>query len=288
VNLVRALQTESGHLNQGLVMQLNASDDRGIDVIRGQINAFVNAYSVFGAGVKFVVLDEVDYMTKNAQQAISYLINDHLANVRFVLICNYISKIDESLQSIFLKIHFNRLPQERVLAFLKKVLEAERVEVDPYKLLCLVELYGSDIRSMLNYLQGNQAHENGLQVVGPSVWKKLHTDIVEGENINVLANRFKRLTHEYSVDQPSLLNDFLFYVFTNEPPLSTETLHQLAGASQLCTQNVETVVRYVFVALLNGTAPITTPEDRLEKEKQRVKKARVKTCANSKRIGKRF
>jgi replication factor C subunit 3/5 len=51
------------------VIHLNASDDRGIDIIRNQINQFVNTKSIFGNGVKFVILDEVDYMTKHAQQA---------------------------------------------------------------------------------------------------------------------------------------------------------------------------------------------------------------------------
>ena len=59
------------------VIHLNASDDRGIDIIRNQINQFVNTKSIFGNKVKFVILDEVDYMTKNAQQALRYLIQQY-------------------------------------------------------------------------------------------------------------------------------------------------------------------------------------------------------------------
>ena len=59
------------------MIHLNASDDRGIDVIRNQINQFVNTKTLFGNGMKFVILDEVDYMTKNAQQALRYLIQKY-------------------------------------------------------------------------------------------------------------------------------------------------------------------------------------------------------------------
>ena len=55
------------------MIHLNASDERGIDIIRNQINNFVNSKTMFTNGIKFVILDEVDYMTKNAQQALKYL-----------------------------------------------------------------------------------------------------------------------------------------------------------------------------------------------------------------------
>ena len=80
------------------MIHLNASDDRGIDVISNQINQFVNTKTLFGNGMKFVILDEVDYMTKNAQQALKYLIQQYSKNISFCLICNYISRIDTSFK----------------------------------------------------------------------------------------------------------------------------------------------------------------------------------------------
>ena len=97
INLINAYQEKQNNKNKDLIIHLNASDERGIDIIRNQINYFVISKPLFNNGMKFVILDEVDYMTKNAQQALRYLLQNYTNNVRFCLICNYISKIDEGL-----------------------------------------------------------------------------------------------------------------------------------------------------------------------------------------------
>ena len=89
INLVNAYQEKLGNTNKELVIHLNASDERGIDIIRNQINQFVNSNTLFSSGMKFVILDEVDYMTKNAQQALKYMLQCYSSNVRFCLMCNY-------------------------------------------------------------------------------------------------------------------------------------------------------------------------------------------------------
>ena len=99
INLINKFQQENDQVNKGLMIHLNASDERGIDIIRNQINVFVNSKTLFSKGTKFIILDEVDYMTKNAQLALKYLLQEYQENIRFCLICNYISKIDESLQT---------------------------------------------------------------------------------------------------------------------------------------------------------------------------------------------
>ena len=89
INLIQMYQEKKQEINKGLVIHLNASDDRGIDIIRNQIHSFVNSKTFFNTGLKIVILDEVDSMTKNAQQALIYLMNDTFENTRFFLICNY-------------------------------------------------------------------------------------------------------------------------------------------------------------------------------------------------------
>jgi len=121
INLINTFQINNNQKDKGLMIHLNASDERGIDIIRNQINSFVNSKTLFSCGIKFVILDEVDYMTKNAQQALKYLLQEYNINVRFCLICNYISRIDDSLQNEFVRLRFNQLPKYEIIDFLKKI-----------------------------------------------------------------------------------------------------------------------------------------------------------------------
>ena len=86
INLINKYQQENNQVNKGLMIHLNASDERGIDIIRNQINNFVNSKTLFSKGVKFIILDEVDYMTKNAQLALKYLLQEYQDNISFRLI----------------------------------------------------------------------------------------------------------------------------------------------------------------------------------------------------------
>ena len=76
INLIKAYQEKINNVDSKLMIHLNASDDRGIDIIRSQISQFVNSKTLFNNGLKFVILDEADYMTKNAQQALHNLIEN--------------------------------------------------------------------------------------------------------------------------------------------------------------------------------------------------------------------
>jgi DNA polymerase III delta prime subunit len=135
------------------VIHLNASDERGIDIIRNQIHQFVKSNHLFEPGLKFVVLDEVDYMTKNAQQALKTLLQTCRLNVRFCLICNYISKIDESLQNEFVCVRFNQLPKTEIYRFIQNITEKENIDITPDEIETIQTNYNSDIRSMINFIQ---------------------------------------------------------------------------------------------------------------------------------------
>ena len=156
INLINAYQAKLNIKNKDLIIHLNASDERGIDIIRNQINFFVNSKPLFHTGMKFVILDEVDYMTKNAQQALRYLLQNYTGNVRFCLICNYISKIDEGLQNEFIRLRFNQLPKDDIIQFLNNISESEKLNISLKSLSCIQKLYKSDIRSMINFMQSNQ------------------------------------------------------------------------------------------------------------------------------------
>jgi len=156
INLINAYQEKLNKKNKDLIIHLNASDERGIDIIRSQICSFVNSKPLFNDGLKFIILDEVDYMTKNAQQALKYLLQNCSNNVRFCLICNYISKIDDGLQNEFIKLRFNQLPNNDIINFLNHISVSENLNLNTSFLMNIQKLYKSDIRSMINFMQSNQ------------------------------------------------------------------------------------------------------------------------------------
>jgi replication factor C subunit 3/5 len=213
INLVNAYQEKLNGRNKGLMIHLNASDERGIDIIRNQINLFVNSKPLFHSGMKFVILDEVDYMTKNAQQALRYLLQSYSTNVRFCLICNYISRIDEGLQNEFLRLRFNQLPQEDIIQFLKNISDQENLNMSLQVLLCIQRLYKSDIRSMINFMQSNQnVLDSNFNIIDDTIWETLCEKITQSKNLQPSIEYVQMISVNYNVDKKNIIKDFLNYI----------------------------------------------------------------------------
>lgn len=222
INLVNAYQERLNGKNKGLMIHLNASDERGIDIIRNQINLFVNSKPLFHSGMKFVILDEVDYMTKNAQQALRYLLQSYSTNVRFCLICNYISRIDEGLQNEFLRLRFNQLPQEDIIHFLKNISDQENLNMSLQVLLCIQRLYKSDIRSMINFMQSNQnVLDSNFNIIDDNIWESLCQKIVDSKKVEVPAEYVQMISTNYNVDKKNIIKDFLNYIIRKKPNVLT-------------------------------------------------------------------
>lgn len=211
INLINSYQKRYNQNHKGLMIHLNASDERGIDIIRNQIASFVNSSGLFMEGMKFVVLDEVDYMTKNAQQALKYLLQSYNTNVRYCLICNYISRIDESLQNEFIRLRFNQLPEDSIKIFLKNIVDKECLEISDSSIEAIQSVYQSDIRSMINYIQSNQNILSDYKIINYEVWDKLNNVIKTSklEDINKLINK---ISTTYGVERKSLLKQYFNYM----------------------------------------------------------------------------
>ncbi len=219
INLINAYQEVLKINGCGLTIHLNASDERGIDIIRNQISSFVNSKSLFNQGMKFVILDEVDYMTKNAQQALRYLLQEYSNSVRFCLICNYISRIDEGLQTEFFRLKFNQLPQAEIVGFLKNICEKECLKLDDNALISIQKIYNSDIRSMLNFMQSNQnLLKDGyeIKIIDNNVWSKLYENIRQGETNVELTKFIQNISIQYNIDKKNIIKDFLNYIIRNK------------------------------------------------------------------------
>ena len=239
INLIADYQKKKNEYNKELTIHLNASDERGIDIIRNHISQFVNSKTLFNKGTKFIILDEVDSMTKNAQQALKYLLECYNKGVRFCLICNYISRIDESLQNEFLRLRFNQLPEKNIIGFLTNICLKEGLQIPPETIQSIQKLYKSDIRSMINYLQSSKKTDQivitdttwntlfklitsrattGKATTGKATTGKVQTSTAEKKenviykNIN---NMINSIEEEYNINIKNIANEFLNYIIRN-------------------------------------------------------------------------
>lgn len=143
-----------------MVLELNASDDRGIGVVRQQILSFASTRTIFKSGFKLIILDEADAMTNDAQNALRRVVEKFTENVRFCLICNYLSKIIPAIQSRCTRFRFGPLGNEQILPRLNYVIEQEKVDVSEDGRKALLALSGGDMRKVLNILQSTNMAYN--------------------------------------------------------------------------------------------------------------------------------
>ncbi|TMW42020.1 hypothetical protein DOY81_012902 [Sarcophaga bullata] len=145
---------------KSMVLELNASDDRGIGIVRGQILNFASTRTIFSGTFKLIILDEADAMTNDAQNALRRIIEKYTENVRFCVICNYLSKIIPAVQSRCTRFRFAPLTPEQILPRLDKIITLENLNVTEDGKKALMTLSKGDMRKVLNVLQStSMAHD---------------------------------------------------------------------------------------------------------------------------------
>jgi replication factor C small subunit len=139
------------------VLELNASDERGINVIREKVKEFARSRAPEGIPFKIVLLDEADNMTGDAQQALRRLMELYTASTRFILLANYPSKIIDPIQSRCAFFRFTPLSRDDVVGRLRYIAEREAVEYDDEALDTIYEISEGDMRKAINILQAAAA-----------------------------------------------------------------------------------------------------------------------------------
>lgn len=134
-------------------LELNASDSRGIDVIRGKVKEFARTVPLTSGLVKIIFLDEADALTPEAQHALRRTMERYSATTRFVFSANYASKIIEPIQSRCVVLRFKPLNEEEVKRLIKRVEKAEGLEIDEKATEALVYVSEGDLRKLINILQ---------------------------------------------------------------------------------------------------------------------------------------
>lgn len=133
-------------------LYLNASDERGIDVVRYKIKEFAMTVSINRNAPKIVHLDEADGLTREAQDILRNLIEEYSQNCRFILTANNLNKIIEPLRSRCLVIQLTKPPKSKIFERLNYICEKENIELDDETLKKIVNAYYPDIRSMIKTL----------------------------------------------------------------------------------------------------------------------------------------
>lgn len=138
-------------------LSLNASDERGIKMVRERVKEFAASIKLasdkeFGRP-KIIILDEADEMTPEAQTALRRIIEDSSSTTRFIIVCNYLSQIIEPIQSRCVVFRFTRLPKDDVVDHLKKICETEKVKYDEKAISLIFEATGGDLRHSINVMQ---------------------------------------------------------------------------------------------------------------------------------------
>ncbi|KAK4175037.1 putative replication factor C subunit 3 [Triangularia setosa] len=175
-----------------MVLELNASDDRGIDVVREQIKTFASTKQIFSlgasatktglAGFKLIILDEADAMTSTAQMALRRIMEKYTVNTRFCIIANYSHKLSPALLSRCTRFRFSPLKERDIRVLVDKVIEEENIKIKPEAADALVKLSKGDMRRALNVLQACHASSTPLQ---PKDAPKIPEDQIVRETITV-------------------------------------------------------------------------------------------------------
>ena len=139
---------------KSMVLELNASDDREINVVRGKINTFCQNSSILGCNdVKLVILDECDATTVEAQSALRRIIEKNTKYVRFCLCCNYVDKIIPSLKSRCTKFKFRPIDTESLKSTAMRIIENESINITKCGVDSILNISNGDARKVINILQ---------------------------------------------------------------------------------------------------------------------------------------
>jgi replication factor C small subunit len=199
-------------------LELNASDERGIKMVRERVKEFAASIKLatdkeFGKP-KIIILDEADEMTPEAQTALRRIIEDSARTTRFIIICNYLSQIIEPIQSRCVVFRFTRLPKQEVIDHLQTICEKEKVKYEEKAIAQIFDATGGDLRHSINIMQaaagmGSVSAANVTAAVGLSGRSKVGEvlRLALGGKFNEARAKLLELTQVYGMSE----TDFMKY-----------------------------------------------------------------------------
>ena len=161
LSLVIAKKLFTGLWKQNF-LELNASDERGIDVVRNKVKDFARTRAIGDVPFKIIYLDECDALTREAQNALRRTMENYTQTCRFILSANYSSKIIDPIQSRCVVFRFKQLDKEEVVEIIEKIAKAEGLKIDDKAKEALYQISEGDCRKLENILQSCAALEEKI------------------------------------------------------------------------------------------------------------------------------
>jgi replication factor C small subunit len=218
-------------------LELNASDERGIKMVRERVKEFAAVMQLATEDkdeilFRIIILDEADEMTPEAQTALRRIIEDSSKTTRFIIICNYLSQIIEPIQSRCVVFRFMRLPREDIIGYLKTICEKEGVKYEEKALSQIYSATSGDLRHSINILQA-AAGMGSVSIVNVVASIGLSGKVKVGEIIRfAIAGKFNdarikllELTNVYGMSE----RDFLKYANQELYEMKIDHLDELAA-----------------------------------------------------------
>ncbi len=210
-----------GERSQDVFLELNASDERGIDVVRTTVKEFARMASLSSVPFKILVLDEADNMTNDAQSALRRTMEKYTDTCRFILCCNYSGRIIEPIQSRCALFRFTPLPEEKIVSYLHHIAENEGLKISESALKSVVEVAEGDLRKAINTLQAASSMSKGIteesvyQVVGrakPTDVHEMLTHALKGDFIKA-REELRHLLVKYGLSGSEIIRQIHSEIF---------------------------------------------------------------------------
>jgi len=231
-------------------LELNASDERGINMVRERVKKFAR-FSGLDTSIPFklIILDEADEMTSDAQTALRRIIEDTAKHCRFIMIANNISKIIEPLQSRCAVFRFTRISEEDIIIHLEEICKKEKIKYTQEGLKTLYQHSEGDMRHSINMLQATASvgiiNEDNVKT-SAGLAKTSDVSVILklalGGKISEARNKMIELIKVYGMSE----SDFLKYL--NEECYKIKTAH--------LSQMLEAIAKYDYRLIIGANPEI--------------------------------
>jgi len=217
-----------GNSYRNMILELNGSEDRGINVVREQIKDFSASKQFINNSVKLVILDEADSMTYDAQFALRRVIENYTSNTRFCLICNYETKIITALKSRCMIFRFSPISSDVHFNKLKNIANKEQVNIQEESLKLLIKLAEGDMRKSINLIQSihTALKYYNMEITVDDIYRQIGYPTIKQRdemikiifdkkvNLKDTIKKINHFKHLYGISSNDILKDITNYIIT--------------------------------------------------------------------------